>query len=76
MNREVVGEGYKKEWISSLKTRRLTKELPEKVDNFFYGWMDYKKAYDILSHSWILKCLEMVGEANNIITEVKNSMVT
>ena len=39
-------------------------------------WMDYKKAYDMLSYSWILKCLEMVGGAKNMITLVRNSMET
>ena len=33
--------------------RRLTK--------LSMAWIDYKKAYDMVPHSWILKFLEMVG---------------
>ena len=25
------------------------------------AWIDYKKAYDMVSHSWIIDCLETVG---------------
>ena len=39
------------------------------------AWIDYKKAYDMVPHSWILKCLEMVGAAKNIISTISNSMV-
>ena len=39
------------------------------------AWIDYKKAYDSVPHSWILKCLEMVGAAKNMISIISNSMV-
>ena len=29
----------------------------------------------MMPHSWILKCLEMVGAAKNIISTISNSMV-
>ena len=38
------------------------------------AWIDYKKAYDMVPHSWILKCLEMVRGAKNMITIISNSM--
>ncbi|PFX14113.1 Retrovirus-related Pol polyprotein from type-1 retrotransposable element R2, partial [Stylophora pistillata] len=37
-------------------------------------WIDYKKAYDMVLHSWILKCLEMVGAAKNMISVISNSI--
>ena len=39
------------------------------------AWIDYKKAYDMVPHSWILKCLEMVGAAKNMISIISNSMM-
>ena len=39
------------------------------------SWIDYKKACDMVPHSWILKCLEMVGAAKNMISIISNSMV-
>ena len=38
-------------------------------------WIDYKKAYDSVPHSWILKCLKMFGIADNIISFLEQSMV-
>ena len=30
------------------------------------AWIDYKKAYDMVPHSWIIDCLETVGINENI----------
>ena len=38
------------------------------------AWIDYKKACDMIPHSWILKCLEMFGAAGNIIALLEKSM--
>ena len=37
-------------------------------------WIDYKKAYDMVPHSWIKECLEMFGIANNVQDFLNNSM--
>ena len=37
-------------------------------------WIDYKKAYDSVPHSWIIKCLKMMGVADNIIIFLEMSM--
>ena len=34
--------------------------------NMHVAWIDYKKAFDSLAHSWIAKCLEIVGVRGNI----------
>ena len=39
------------------------------------AWIHYKKAFDMVTHSWIPKCLEMVGAAKNMISIIRNSMV-
>ena len=33
--------------------------------NLHVTWIDYKKAFDSLPHSWIAKCLEIVGVSGN-----------
>ena len=30
------------------------------------AWIDYKKAYDMVPHSWIIECLDLFGLAENI----------
>ena len=36
--------------------------------------MGYKKAYDMVPHSWIIATMGMVGLADNIIAIIKESM--
>ena len=38
------------------------------------AWIDYKKAYDMVPHSWILECLDLFGVAENIKGLLANSM--
>ena len=40
------------------------------------GLTDYKKAYGMVVHSWILKCVEMVGAAaKSMISKFSKGMV-
>ena len=38
------------------------------------GWIDYKKAYDMVPHLWIIECLDLFGVAENIKSLLVNSM--
>ena len=38
------------------------------------AWIDYNKAYDIVPHWWIIKCLDLCGVAENIKSLLVNSM--
>jgi len=38
------------------------------------AWIDYKKAYDMVPHSWILESVTLVGIGENIKRLLKNSM--
>ena len=38
------------------------------------GWIDYKKAYDMIPHSWILEMLGLVKVADNVKGLLSNSM--
>ena len=40
------------------------------------AWIDYKKAYDMVPHSWIIECLDLFGVAENIKSLLVNSMET
>ena len=42
--------------------------------NLGMAWIDYKKAYDMAPHSWILESLELVQVSDNILQFVKRSM--
>ena len=38
------------------------------------AWIDYKKAYDMVPHSWIIEYLDLFGVAENIKSLLVNSM--
>ena len=43
-------------------------------NNFAMAWIDYKKAYDMVPHSWIIECLDLFGVAENSKSLLVNSM--
>ena len=38
------------------------------------AWIDYKKAFDMVPHWWIIECLDLFGVAENIKNLLVNSM--
>ena len=58
-----------------LVDKAILKNCGRRLTNLSMAWIDYKKAYDMVPHSWILKCLEMVGAAKNMISIISNSMM-
>ena len=42
--------------------------------NLNVAWVDYKKTYDMVPHSWILESLRLVCVAFNFITLMERSM--
>ena len=38
------------------------------------AWIDYKKSYDMVTHSWIIERLDLFGVAENIMSLLVNSM--
>ena len=38
------------------------------------AWIDYKKAYDMVPHSWLKKCMNIFGVADNMQKVLTNSM--
>ena len=66
------GTGGKKEQL--LVDKAILKNCRRRLTNLSMAWIDYKKAYDMVPRSWILKCLEMVGASKNIITIISNTM--
>ena len=42
--------------------------------NLSVAWIDYKKGHDMVSHSWIVECLGMVGMSEQIKCFLSKSM--
>ena len=54
--------------------RAVIKEVKSRNKNLAMAWIDYKKAYDMVPHSWIIKCFDLFGVAENINSLLVNSM--
>ena len=43
--------------------RAVIKEIKSRNKNLAMAWIDFKKAYDMVPHSWIIECLDLFGVA-------------
>ena len=44
----------------------VLKDCRSRKTNLAIAWIDYKKACDMVSHTWIMKCLDMVVVADAV----------
>ena len=56
--------------------KMILKDAKRGIKNLSMAWIDYKKAYDMVPHSWLLEVLDIFGVAGNIAGLVKKSMET
>ena len=54
--------------------RTVIKEVKSRNKNLAMAWVDYKNAYDMVPHSWIIHCLDLFGVGENIKSLLLNSM--
>ena len=52
----------------------VIKEVKSRNKNLAMAWIDYKKAYDMVPHLWVIECLDLFGVAENIKILLVNSM--
>ena len=44
----------------------ILREVQIRTKDLAVAWIDYKKTYDIVPHSWIVECLGMVGVSEEV----------
>ena len=54
--------------------KTILRDCRKRHTNLGIAWIHYKKAYDIVPHSWILESLELMQVSDNILEFVKRSM--
>ena len=54
--------------------KMVLRDSKKRHTNLAMAWIDYKKAYDMVPHSWIVECLDMVGCADNVRSFIERSM--
>ena len=66
------GKSWKKG--STVDRQNKLKDCKRRKTNLAMAWIDYKKAYDMVPHSWIIECLQLFGIAENVRKFMKDSM--
>ena len=56
--------------------KQVLKHCKKHQCNLAMGWIDYKKAYDMVPHRWLTEAMKMVGIADNIVNLFGNSKET
>ena len=56
--------------------KTVLKDYRKRKTNLAMAWIDYKKAYDMVSHSCIMECLDIVGAADAVKCLLGESMKT
>ena len=54
--------------------KTILKDCRKRRINLANGWIDYRKTFDFVPHSWILECPDMLGIADNVRSFSEKSM--
>ena len=54
--------------------KTVLKDCRKRHTNLYMAWIDYRKAYDLVPHSWVNDCMEMFGIAENLRTFLQKGM--
>ena len=52
----------------------ILKNCKKRMTNLCLAWIDYKKAFDMVPHSWLLECLRLYNITPNVIAVLSKSM--
>ena len=56
--------------------RMVLREAKQRKKGLAMGWIDYRKAHDMIPHSWILECLKDLGVNEQLRQFLEESMKT
>ena len=54
--------------------KTILRDCKKRHKNLAMAWVDYKKAYDMVPHSWIIECLKLYNISENIVKFIEGSM--
>ena len=54
--------------------KMILRNCKRRLTGLGMAWIDYKKAYDMVPHSWLKKCMMMFGVADNMQKLLESSM--
>ena len=54
--------------------KTVLKDCKKRNTRLSMSWIDYRKAYDLVPHSWVNECMEIFGIVENLRTFLQKSM--
>ena len=54
--------------------RMILREVKMGKKNLPMGWVNYRKAFDMVPHSWVLECLHILGINNTLMKFLEKTM--
>ena len=57
-----------------LVDKMVMRNCKRRKTNLSMAWIDYRKAFDMVPHSWIIECLKIYGAADNLVILLSNTM--
>eukprot|EP00795_Rhopilema_esculentum_P006840 gene6840-biopygen8293 len=57
-----------------LVDKTILADCKRRHKNLAMAWVDYKKAYDMVPHSWIIECLRLYRVSDNVVNLIERSM--
>lgn len=54
--------------------KTVLRDSKTRKTNLAMGWIDYRKAYDLVPHSWIIETMKITGMASNAVQLISQSM--
>ena len=54
--------------------KMILREVKVRKKNIAMGWIDYRKAFDMVPHSWILECLSILGVNHTVVAFLEKTM--
>ena len=52
--------------------KMLLQEVKRRKKNLAMTWTNYRKAYDMISYSWVKESLNMMGITKNVVKTMKS----
>ena len=56
--------------------RMIMKDVKARKKSIAVAWIDYRRAYDMVPHLWIIECLRSIGINEEIIVFMKECIKT
>ena len=54
--------------------KAVIRNCKRRKTNLNMAWVDFRKAYDMAAHVWMIKALKLIGAASNVIALLKSTM--